>query len=94
MNEKSFSGADFKPHRVNCPSCGKGYTKDEPWKMVCLKCYLKTKGRTDSRVRTEPIEPGMLRRLLQCCHPDKHGNSEASNIATKYLLQLREVQHG
>lgn len=31
----------------------------------------------------------MLRRLIYLCHPDKHGNSTASQIATKYLLDLK-----
>lgn len=35
------------------------------------------------------IEPDMLRRLIQLTHPDKHNNSEASNIATKFLLSLK-----
>lgn len=32
------------------------------------------------------IEPEMVRRLLQLCHPDKHGNSEASQKATHWLM--------
>lgn len=37
-----------------------------------------------------PIPPEMLRRLIHLCHPDKHGGSEASNIATRYLLALKD----
>ena len=95
MTEKSFSGA-----KAICPSCGATYLQDEPWKRVCLKCYLKAKGKTYTPppARTlpapaAPIEPGMLRRLIQLCHPDRHGNSEASNIATLYLLALKGVAH-
>lgn len=33
----------------------------------------------------------MLRRLLQLCHPDKHANSESSQIATRYLLGLKDA---
>lgn len=90
------SGADFEPHNAECPSCKGRYFMDVHWKRTCLKCYLQTKHGTDSRVqvRTEPIPADMMRRLLQCCHPDKHGNSEASNLATAFLLKLREVQHG
>jgi len=40
-------------------------------------------------VTAAPIDPSMLRRLVQLCHPDRHGNSEAANIATRYLLQLK-----
>lgn len=35
------------------------------------------------------IEPEMIRRLLQLCHPDKHNNSEASIKATQWLLSKR-----
>lgn len=37
-----------------------------------------------------PIPPEMLRRLIQLCHPDKHRGSEAANIATRYLLALKD----
>jgi len=93
------SGADFMPHRATCPSCGKTYLQDQPWKRICLACYLKGKGKSTPPARQLPaIEPAipldMVRRLIQLCHPDRHGNSEASNTATRFLLQLREVQHG
>ena len=32
----------------------------------------------------------MLQRLILLCHPDKHGNSVASNEATRFLLTLRK----
>ncbi len=35
------------------------------------------------------IDQTMWRRMMQLCHPDKHGNNEASNIATKWLLENR-----
>ena len=35
------------------------------------------------------IPADMLRRLIQLCHPDKHGGSAASTKATEYLLSLR-----
>ena len=41
------------------------------------------------------IEPGMLRRLIQLCHPDKHQGSEAATTATAYLLAPRKgAAHG
>ena len=40
------------------------------------------------------MAPDMLRRLIQLCHPDKHGNSEAANTATRYLLELKVTAHG
>jgi hypothetical protein len=38
------------------------------------------------------IPPDMLARLIRLCHPDKHGNSEASNTATSFLLAQREAR--
>jgi hypothetical protein len=35
------------------------------------------------------IEPEMIRRLLQLCHPDKHNGSESSIKATQWLLSKR-----
>jgi len=36
-----------------------------------------------------PIAPDILSRLIRLCHPDKHGNSEAANEATAWLLSQR-----
>lgn len=93
MTEKSFSGA-----RVQCPTCKtRTFIQDQPWKLVCVTCYLAQKGKaapTAKAPTVAPIEPGMLRRLIQLCHPDRHGNSEAATIATRYLLALKGGQHG
>ena len=39
--------------------------------------------------RGSGIPPEMLPRLIQLCHPDRHGNSEAANTATVWLLGQR-----
>ena len=74
-----------------CPICEKSYFKDQPWKRVCLTCYIENKKSTapQTALATPQIEPSMLRRLIQLAHPDRHGNSEAANTATRYLLGLR-----
>ena len=41
------------------------------------------------QIAPPPIEPNMLARLIRLCHPDKHGNSEAANEATAWLLSQR-----
>jgi hypothetical protein len=92
MNDTFTSGA------ATCPTCGGQYLKDQPWKRVCISCYLDAKGRT-APIRylpttPTPIEPDMLRRLIYLTHPDKHGNSEAANTATRYLLALKGACHG
>ena len=88
----------FIPGAATCPTCENEYHRDHVWKRECLSCYLKAKGKTAPIARpvttVEPIEPGMLRRLIQLCHPDRHNNSEASNTATRYLLALKGGQHG
>jgi len=87
----------FTPGAATCPNCGAAYLKDQAWKRVCLTCYLKAKGKPAPTTRTAPavtpIDPAMLRRLVQLCHPDRHNNSEASNTATRYLLALKAA-HG
>lgn len=98
MSDKSRPGAaDFEPCTEICPTCKAPYLKDQPWKRVCLACYLRSKARTAPTVRTKapaaPIEPDMLRRLIFLAHPDKHADSEASNVATRFLLSLREDRH-
>jgi hypothetical protein len=77
-----------------CPICEKPYFMDQPWKRVCLACYLEHKKTTTQPVMlvAQPIEPGMLRRLVQLCHPDRHGGSEASHVATQWLLGMRGSQ--
>lgn len=90
--------SDFKPHVALCPICHEPFFKDEVWKLTCLPCYLaKTPRRAKTPraearivVVTEPIEPSMLKRLIQLCHPDRHGNSEAATLATQWLLKLRQ----
>jgi hypothetical protein len=41
------------------------------------------------QVSAPPFDADMLGRLIRLCHPDRHNNSEASNLATQYLLKLR-----
>lgn len=92
MPEKTFT-----PGAAICPTCGKDYHRDQPWKRVCLSCYLDSKGRAEPiryLATPAPIEPDMLRRLIYLTHPDKHGNSEAANTATRYLLALKGSCHG
>ena len=84
---------------VLCPTCRvRTFVQDQPWKLVCVTCYLVRKGKTTGiampTATAAPIPADMLRRLVQLCHPDRHGNSEASNTATRYLLALKGGAHG
>lgn len=41
----------------------------------------------------DPVAPELvehLPRLLQLCHPDRHGNSESATRATQWLLLMRQ----
>jgi hypothetical protein len=92
MTEKFAPGA-----WVLCPACRQPYFKDQTWKALCLTCYLAKKGTAAPPAApaiAAPIEPGMLRRLIQLCHPDRHGDSPASNEATRYLLGLKGAANG
>jgi hypothetical protein len=92
MSEKQFTAGA----RITCPGCkARTFVQDQPWKLLCVSCYLErnpSKRRTPEPVPVAPagIEPDMLRRLVQLCHPDRHGNSEAANTATRWLLALRK----
>jgi hypothetical protein len=41
------------------------------------------------QIERQGIEPAMLKKLIRLCHPDRHGNSQASNQATSWLLVQR-----
>lgn len=53
----------------------------------------KAKNRRRKKAADDPPLPTphkeMWRRLVQLCHPDRHGNSEASNAATRWLMEVR-----
>ena len=40
----------------------------------------------------EPIPPDLMNSMVLLCHPDRHGNSAASNKVTAWLLQQRARQ--
>ncbi len=96
MSEQPFAAGV-----VLCPCCqARTFHQDAPWKLLCVTCYLERnpgKRRTPEPVPVASpagaIEPAMLRRLIQLCHPDKHHGSDAATTATRYLLALRSEAH-
>jgi hypothetical protein len=78
---------------------------DEQWKKICIKCWIKNKKEKEAetfadtffknpknyRDSLRTIPKDMVQRLIFLCHPDKHNNSEASNIATAWLIKQRDV---
>ena len=88
--------------RAHCRGCGDVFLREaaEGWKLLCLPCWRRRKAAAPTAAtapRPAPlIEEAMLKRLLFLAHPDKHNQSEASLIATRWLLEQRrklEVQH-
>jgi len=86
-----------------CQQCSTAFDADVEWKTHCKRCYAKKKQaeaggdrftEKPARVITvmTPIPDDMLMRLIRLCHPDRHGNNEASNMATQWLLSVREEQ--
>jgi hypothetical protein len=41
------------------------------------------------KLAADAMPPAMLRQLIRLAHPDKHGNSQAANDATAWLLSQR-----
>ena len=80
-----------------CLDCGAPALRPEgeTWRVRCLPCWRESKGPRSAPVQGQAaapvIEPQMLRRLLQLAHPDRQGGSEASVLATQYLLGLRDA---
>ncbi|MBP0639571.1 hypothetical protein [Cupriavidus sp. AcVe19-6a] len=88
-----------------CVECGAAFWRDADWKIRCLDCWRARKAAqaeptprsvlADENERLRVLcallpDAATVRRLLQLCHPDRHGNSDASNAATVYLLRLRD----
>jgi len=40
------------------------------------------------------LDEEMLNRVIRLCHPDKHKSSEASHVATVFLLGMRDEMRG
>ncbi len=80
-----------------CAKCGRTFEREasETWKRLCFPCWKAGKDAADKPTPAPaapmPIDPVMLRRLIQLCHPDRHGGSEAASVATTWLLKQREV---
>lgn len=72
-----------------------GYPRKGEWLRLSVPQWLydKANGNEPAPATTSnmgaPIPPDMLKRLIHLCHPDKHGNSQASLLATQWLLEQR-----
>ena len=62
--------------KATCPTCGKSFEKDEPWKNTCLSCWRKRKSAGESassgapdELRSLRAEVGYLRLALTSIRP-------------------------
>ncbi len=83
-----------------CKACGDSFYTDMDWKTYCIPCFIKIKkAQEQSTTQTEAqtkhqLNEEMLNRIIRLCHPDKHRSSEASHIATVFLLAMRDDMRG
>ena len=90
----------------SCIACFTRLQAGEPaYKTLCRDCFVAAKRRQEQELREEverlrsavgrqrpaaSIDPDMLRRLPQLCHPDRHGGSALATGVTAWLLSQRE----
>lgn len=72
-----------------------GYPAKGEWLRLSVPQWLydKANGNPPAPAKTPSqlgIPTDMLKRLIQLCHPDKHGGSKSATIATEWLLKQRE----
>lgn len=78
-----------------CEECGIDFKSSREWSTLCKACWKDSQGfdqdaTTQASTVPQPFIPDeMLKRILQLCHPDRHGGSEASHKATQWLLDQR-----
>jgi hypothetical protein len=77
---------------IECPQCKNTFDQDQPWKRVCLKCFLLNKNGTvkPQKSYSSSIPKQLLPKLIMLCHPDKHNGSKMSVEVTQQLLKLRD----
>ena len=80
------------PWKKTCMPCWREAKRAEHEELLLLRQEVFALRRRLQAVTAASIPPDMLSRLIRLCHPDKHGNSEASNTATSFLLAQREAR--
>ena len=83
---------DLPTYARLCKPC---YVESKKREQIELQTEVETLRAENARllarsVQVVPmVEPSMLRRLLQLCHPDKHNGSTLAGEVTTWLLTLR-----
>jgi len=95
-----MSGAAARVLDSTCPQCGDA--KPQRY-LLCWRCHISelqaqayttgfAQGFEKAKAETPaPLDAARIRQLLQCCHPDRHGNSLIANDCTQWLLKQREL---
>ncbi|ENO80542.1 hypothetical protein B447_12212 [Thauera sp. 27] len=94
------AGEDWKRLCLPCWKASPAAKKSAPDRLAQLTAELAEARAEAARLRLRvlaleladappAIPPDMLRRLVRLCHPDRHGQSEAANQATAWLLAQR-----
>ena len=84
----------------HCKNCGDVFSAVQDWKTYCIPCFIKIKKSQENQsnpivIRSKYIlDEEMLNRVIRLCHPDKHKSSEASHVATVFLLGMRDEMRG
>ncbi len=54
-----------------------------------IEAYIARADAERAASQRSPIPPDQWRRLVQLCHPDRHGGSPAAHTATLWLMAVR-----
>lgn len=81
-----FADADWKRICLTCWKISKGI---DPNRGRSRSNYHDAWRPNPPPQQAPVIDAEMLRRLIHLCHPDKHNNSQAAQLATQWLLNQR-----
>jgi hypothetical protein len=72
-----------------CLDCGSPFRAVEDWKVRCYACWLARK--EAEKPAAAVLDLQFIRVLLQLCHPDRNGGSEASHKSTSEVAGDEET---
>lgn len=94
----TFDRPEEEPWKHRCLACWRASkTPPDARDVWYMRGYFA--GKAEAAATTEPapsiLDAAHIRKLLQLCHPDRHGGSELAVKATQWLLECRrDVRHG
>ncbi len=84
-----------KSKATHCNACYIAEKKDERQQLLSdviywqTRCFNAEQALDEAEPPAEQFDSGMIKRLIQLCHPDKHGGSEMAKTMTTELLKMR-----